>query len=131
MLLSQGGGEGFEVGAGHAEEGGAGGIGGAEAVGVEFADDGDAGFFGEERGDFGVGGGFEEESAGVFGADGFDDGGEFVNRVRADGTVERVNVVSGETEGDLVYVSGDLQPGDRVQLILPAERPDNGFPFGG
>jgi len=61
----------------------------------------------------------------------FDDQGEYVNRVRADGTLERVNVISGETEGDLVYVTGDLAEGDRVQINAPATGPDNGFPFGG
>jgi HlyD family secretion protein len=61
----------------------------------------------------------------------FDDEGEYVNRVRADGTVERVNVISGETEGDLVYVTGDLAEGDRVQINAPAVGPENGFPFGG
>jgi RND family efflux transporter MFP subunit len=61
----------------------------------------------------------------------FDDAGEYVNRVRADGTVERVNVVSGETDGDLVYVTGDLAPGDQVQINVPPTEPENGFPFGG
>jgi HlyD family secretion protein len=61
----------------------------------------------------------------------FDDDGEYVNRVRADGTVERVNVISGETDGDLVYVTGDLAEGDRVQLNAQTPGPDNGFPFGG
>ncbi len=49
----------------------------------------------------------------------FDDAGEFVNRRRPDGTLERVNIISGETEDDLVYVTGDLQPGDQVEVITP------------
>jgi len=51
----------------------------------------------------------------------FDDAGEFVNRQRADGTFERVDILSGETEDDLVYVTGDLQPGDQVQVNTPAD----------
>lgn len=58
-----------------------------------------------------------------------DDQGEFVNRVNALGAVERVNVVSGEVQGDLVIITGDLQSGDTVQLIEP--QPTNtGSPFG-
>lgn len=62
----------------------------------------------------------------------FDDTGEFVNRQRADGTFERVNIISGGTEDDLVYVTGDLQPGDQVQVIVPVEAPSGpGGLFGG
>jgi HlyD family secretion protein len=61
----------------------------------------------------------------------FDDQGEYVNRVMGDGTLERVNVVSGETDGDLVFVIGDLAAGDRVQLNAPAPGPEDRFPFGG
>lgn len=62
----------------------------------------------------------------------FDDAGEFVNRQRADGTFERVNIISGGTEDDLVYVTGDLQPGDQVQVIVPVEAPSGpGGLFGG
>jgi HlyD family secretion protein len=59
-----------------------------------------------------------------------DDQGEYVNRVRADGTVERVSVTSGQTQDDVVVVTGALSPGDVVQI--PAPQPDqfNG-PFGG
>lgn len=58
-----------------------------------------------------------------------DDQGEFVNRVNALGAVERVNVVSGEVQGDFVIISGDLTPGETVQLIEP--QPTNtGSPFG-
>lgn len=58
-----------------------------------------------------------------------DDQGEYVNRVNALGVVERVNVVSGEVQDDLVIVTGDLLPGDRVQLIEP--QPTNTVsPFG-
>jgi HlyD family secretion protein len=55
---------------------------------------------------------------------------EFVNRVSAAGAVERVNVVSGQIQGDLVTVTGGLKPGDIVQLVPP--KPTNsGSPFGG
>lgn len=58
-----------------------------------------------------------------------DDQGEFVNRVNALGAVERVNVVSGEVQDEFVIISGDLKPGDTVQLIEP--QPTNtGSPFG-
>ncbi|MBI3243572.1 MAG: efflux RND transporter periplasmic adaptor subunit [Chloroflexi bacterium] len=55
--------------------------------------------------------------------------GEFVNRVKADNTLERVNVVSGEVQGELVVVTGDLKPGDKVQMVEPKPT-DNGSPFG-
>ena len=62
----------------------------------------------------------------------FDDAGEFVNRQRPDGTFERVNIISGETEDDLVYVTGDLQPGDLVEVITPVDTPTGpGGLFGG
>lgn len=56
--------------------------------------------------------------------------GEFVNRIGPDGNPQRVDVVSGEVQDDLVVVTGDLKPGDRVQLVktLPAQRMG---PFGG
>jgi HlyD family secretion protein len=47
-----------------------------------------------------------------------DQAGEFVNRVK-DGAVERVNVTSGQIDGDKVVVTGPLQPGDEVQIIPP------------
>jgi multidrug efflux pump subunit AcrA (membrane-fusion protein) len=56
---------------------------------------------------------------------------EFVNRVKADGTLERVNVVSGLTQGDLVVVTGELKPGDTVQVLAPKSSATNGGPFGG
>jgi HlyD family secretion protein len=55
--------------------------------------------------------------------------GEFVNRVKADGTLERVNVVSGQLQGDLVIVAGDLKPGDTVQVVEPVPT-NQGLPFG-
>lgn len=60
-----------------------------------------------------------------------DEAGEFVNRVKADGSLKRVSVVSGAVQGDLVVVTSDgLTVGDVVQLIDP--RPTNsGSPFGG
>jgi HlyD family secretion protein len=58
----------------------------------------------------------------------YDSDGEFVNRVRADGTVERVHVASGVIDGDWVTITGDLEPGDTVQLAPPAL--PSGGPFG-
>jgi HlyD family secretion protein len=59
-----------------------------------------------------------------------DNAGEFVNRVNALGALERVNVVSGAVQGDVVIVTGDLRPGDKVELVQP--KPTNsGSPFGG
>jgi len=43
--------------------------------------------------------------------------------------VERVKVVSGQIDGDLVVVTGALQPGDEVQIIAP--QATNQLPFGG
>nr|MBI2904362.1 HlyD family efflux transporter periplasmic adaptor subunit [Chloroflexota bacterium] len=58
-----------------------------------------------------------------------DDSGEYVNRIKADGTMERVDVKSGEVQGEQVVVTGALQPGDKVQLVTP--KPANsGSPFG-
>ncbi len=48
-----------------------------------------------------------------------DEQGEFVNRVKADGALERVNIQSGEVQDDLVVVTGPLTPGDKVQLVEP------------
>jgi HlyD family secretion protein len=45
-----------------------------------------------------------------------DSGGEFVNRV-VNGVAERVNVKSGQLIDDVVVVTGDLRPGDKVQLV--------------
>jgi HlyD family secretion protein len=55
--------------------------------------------------------------------------GEFVNRVRADGAFERVDIVSGQLQDDLVIVTGDLRAGDRVQLVEPVPT-TNVSPFG-
>lgn len=68
-----------------------------------------------------------------------DDQGEYVNRVRSDGSVEKVTVVSGSLEdNDLVVVTGDLQPGDTVQVVAASESSssnssssDRGGPAGG
>ena len=54
---------------------------------------------------------------------------EFVNRVKADGTLERVNVISGQLQGDLVIVAGNLKPGDTVQIVEPVPT-NQGLPFG-
>ncbi len=55
--------------------------------------------------------------------------GEFVNRVKADNTLERVDIVSGQVQDDLVVITGPLQPGDKVQVVEPKPT-DNGSPFG-
>jgi RND family efflux transporter MFP subunit len=55
--------------------------------------------------------------------------GEFVNRVDALGAVERVPVVSGAVQNELVIVKGDLRPDDVVQLVKPVPT-SNGGPFG-
>jgi HlyD family secretion protein len=56
-----------------------------------------------------------------------DQAGEYVNRVTG-GVVERVKVVSGQIDGDLVVVTGALQPGDEVQVLPP--QASNNLPFG-
>ena len=43
--------------------------------------------------------------------------GEFVWLIQSDGSTKRVDVVSGSTVGDQVVVTGDLQAGDRIQLV--------------
>lgn len=51
-----------------------------------------------------------------------DDQGEYVSRVKADGTVEKVKIVSGSLgEDDLVVVTGDLKPGDVVRLAAASQ----------
>lgn len=55
--------------------------------------------------------------------------GEFVNRLNTDGTTERVNVVSGEVQDDLVVITGALQPGETVQIVEP-QPTSSGSPFG-
>lgn len=59
--------------------------------------------------------------------------GEYVNRVKADGALEKVKVVSGNVQdNDWVVVTGDLQPGDRVQVVTPQPSSSGtGGPFGG
>ena len=52
---------------------------------------------------------------------------EYVNRVKADGTYEKVKVVSGSVQdNDLVVVTGDLQPGDVVQVVASEASSDDG-----
>jgi HlyD family secretion protein len=59
-----------------------------------------------------------------------DDQGEYVNRIKADGTSERVPVETGEVQGGLVLIRGSLSAGDTVQIPAPQEAPSGG-PFGG
>jgi HlyD family secretion protein len=47
-----------------------------------------------------------------------DDQGEYVLVIQGDHSTKRVNVVGGEVAGDLIAVNGDLNVGDRVQLLL-------------
>jgi multidrug efflux pump subunit AcrA (membrane-fusion protein) len=55
---------------------------------------------------------------------------EYVTRVvDAAGTTERVDVVSGQIQGDLVVVAGKLNPGDKVLLVEQASSSMIG-PFG-
>ena len=58
-----------------------------------------------------------------------DQDGEFVMRVKADDTTERVPVVSGEVQGDLVVVEGGLTPSDKVRIVKPVPT-NSGSPFG-
>ena len=58
-----------------------------------------------------------------------DQDGEYVNRLLGEGRVERVNVVSGQTQDELVVITGGLQPGDRVQVVEP-QPTTTGGPFG-
>ncbi|HLB50052.1 MAG TPA: efflux RND transporter periplasmic adaptor subunit [Anaerolineales bacterium] len=58
-----------------------------------------------------------------------DAAGEFVNRVKDGGVLERVDIKSGEVQGDLVVVTGPLQPGDKVQMVKPVPV-NTGSPFG-
>jgi HlyD family secretion protein len=52
-----------------------------------------------------------------------DNQGEFVNRIQADGSLQRVDVVSGQLIGDQVVInSGDLKSGDRVELPQASTR---------
>lgn len=60
-----------------------------------------------------------------------DNAGEYVMVIQADGSTERVNIVSGSIVGALVTVDGNLQAGDQLQIAAR----DGGFevpnPFGG
>ncbi len=46
----------------------------------------------------------------------YDDQGEFVNQVAADGSLNRVAVQSGQIQSGMVIVSGNLKSGDQVEL---------------
>jgi HlyD family secretion protein len=46
-----------------------------------------------------------------------DSQGEFVSQIQSDDSTKRVDVVSSSIVGDLVVVTGDLQAGDRIQLV--------------
>jgi HlyD family secretion protein len=47
-----------------------------------------------------------------------DDTGEFVNRLNEDGSIERIDVITGDLSGDQVVIySSDLAEGERVQLV--------------
>lgn len=56
---------------------------------------------------------------------------EYVNRMKADGTYEKVEIVSGQVQAGLVVVSGDLKPGETV--LVGAPQPESTFrpPFAG
>ncbi len=56
-----------------------------------------------------------------------------VEHVLAGGASERMDVVSGQTEGDWVVVTGALQPGDTVEVKAPepVTPTGGGGPFGG
>jgi HlyD family secretion protein len=58
-----------------------------------------------------------------------DASGEFVNKVLTDGSAVRISVVSGEMQGDLVLVSGDLRAGDVVALVQNASSTSSLNPF--
>jgi HlyD family secretion protein len=59
-----------------------------------------------------------------------DQQGEFVMRQKADGSTERVDIKSGQVQGDEVVVTGPLKPGEKVQVVKPVPT-RNGSPFGG
>lgn len=58
-----------------------------------------------------------------------DNDGEYVSRVKADGTIERVAVQTGAVQDDLIVVRGSLSDGDTVQV--PVIETQNNGPFGG
>ena len=58
-----------------------------------------------------------------------DNEGEYVERLKGDGTIERVAVETGEVQGDLIVIRGSLSDGDTVQV--PAQQPESNSPFGG
>jgi len=58
-----------------------------------------------------------------------DQTGEFVMRLKSDDTTERVPVVSGSVQGDLVVIEGSLTPGEKVQMVKPVPT-GSGSPFG-
>jgi HlyD family secretion protein len=59
-----------------------------------------------------------------------DSDGEYVNKVGADNSITRVNIVSGQLSDRFVVIRGDLQAGDKVQINVVATPQFNG-PFGG
>jgi len=56
---------------------------------------------------------------------------EFVVVPGSSGELRRVQVVTGQLEGDWVEVQGDLQDGDQVLLTQESDRPRSGFGFFG
>ena len=50
----------------------------------------------------------------------YDSGGEYVNVMQADGSLNRVPVQSGDIQGNLITVSGQLKPGDQVAITQAA-----------
>jgi HlyD family secretion protein len=58
-----------------------------------------------------------------------DNDGEYVSRVKGDGTIERVAVQTGAVQDDLIVVRGSLSDGDTVQV--PVIETQNNGPFGG
>lgn len=56
--------------------------------------------------------------------------GEFVNRLRPDNSTERVSVQSGQVNGSLVVIIGNINVGDRVELAVPQPTSGGTGPFG-
>jgi len=61
----------------------------------------------------------------------YDSNGEYVNVVQADGSLNRVPVQSGDIQGSLITVAGQLKPGDQVELPQTATTGTTGGGFGG
>lgn len=60
-----------------------------------------------------------------------DSQGEYVNKMLADDSHVRVDIVSGEMLGDQVLIHGDLRPGDSVQLVQVVSSSAGIFGMGG